>query len=245
MPELTATGAPDRFPTTHWSRVVQSANGSSPEARAALEALCSAYWYPLYAFIRRRGHDPDAAADLVQGLFTQLLERNAFARADPHRGRFRTFLLAVCRNFLADQSEQDRAQKRGGGLAIVSIDSSRAEGRYRAEPADTLTPDRLFERAWALAMLERVLGQLRREHELAGKGPLFERLEPTLAGGSAVAPFAAIAAALGTTEGAVQVAAHRLRRRYRDLVRAEIAATIDDPAEVDDEIRALFAALGS
>ncbi len=245
MPELTATGAPDRFPTTHWSRVVQSADGSSPEARAALEALCGAYWYPLYAFIRRRGHDPDTAADLVQGLFAHLLERNSFARADPHRGRFRTFLLAVCRNFLSDEEEQRRAHKRGGGLAIVSIDGSVAEGRYRAEPADMLTPDRLFERAWALQMLERVLGQLRSEYELAGKGPLFERLEPTLAGGSELEPLAAIAAALGTTEGAIQVAAHRLRRRYRDLVRAEIAATIDDPAEVDDEIRALFAALGS
>ncbi|HKI17633.1 MAG TPA: ECF-type sigma factor, partial [Isosphaeraceae bacterium] len=157
MPESTAAESTDRFPATHWSRVVQSADGSSPEARAALEALCSAYWYPLYAFIRRRGHDPDGAADLVQGLFTHLLERNAFASADPRRGRFRTFLLAVCRNFLADQAEHRQAQKRGGGMAIASLDCSGAEGRYRAEPADTLTPDRLFERAWALAMLERVL----------------------------------------------------------------------------------------
>jgi len=245
MPDFKAPASPERFPTTHWSRVVQSADGASPEARAALEALCSAYWYPLYAFIRRHGHDPATAADLVQGLFTHLLEHNSFAKADPRRGRFRTFLLAACRNFLIDQEEQRRAQKRGGGLAIVSIDRSGAEGRYRAEAADTLTPDRLFERAWALALLERVLGQLRREYDVAGKRPLFERLEPTLAGGAEVESLAAIAAALGTTEGAIQVAAHRLRRRYRDLVRAEIAATIDDPAEVDDEIRALFAALGS
>ncbi len=238
MPDFTVPRSPDRFPTTHWSRVVQSAERSSPEARAALEALCGAYWYPLYAFIRRRGHDPDAAADLVQGLFTHLLEHGSFAKADPRRGRFRTFLLAVCRNFLSDQHERRQAQKRGGGFAVASIDRSGAEGRYRQEPADTLTPDRLFERAWAVALLERVLGQLRREYELAGKGSLFERLEPTLAGGSEAEPLEAIAAALASTEGAVQVAAHRLRRRYRELVRAEIAATIDDPAEVDDEMRA-------
>ena len=232
----------DRFPTTHWSRVVQSGNPSSPAARAAVDALCSAYWYPLYAFIRRRGHDPDAAADLVQGLFAHLLERDAFARADPHRGRFRTFLLAVCRNFLSDQGEQRQAQKRGGGLAIVSIDHSAAEGRYRVEPADTLTPDRLFERGWALALLERVLGQLRHEYTVAGKAALFERLEPTLAAGIDAEPLAAVAAALGATKGAIQVAAHRLRHRYREMIRAEIAATVDDLAEVDDEIRALFGA---
>ncbi len=235
----------DRFPTTHWSRVVQSGNPSSPDARAAIEALCSDYWYPLYAFIRRCGHDPDAASDLVQGLFAHLLERDAFARADPRRGRFRTFLLAVCRNFLSDQAEQRRTKKRGGGLTIVSFDQSAAEGRYCVEPADTITPDRLFERAWALALLERVLGQLRHEYTVAGKTELFERLEPMLAAGIDAEPLVAVAAALGATEGAIQVAAHRLRRRYRELIRAEIAATIDDRAEIDDEIRALFGALAT
>ncbi len=174
-----------------------------------------------------------------------LLERHAFAQADARRGRFRTFLLAACRNFLSDQSAQAQAQKRGGGLAIMSIDQSAAEGRYRVEPVDTLTPDRLFERAWALALLEQVLGQLRHEYTVAGKAALFERLEPTLAGGIDAEPLAAIAAALGATEGAIQVAAHRLRRRYRELIRAEIAATIDDLTEVDDEIRALFGALAT
>ncbi len=245
MADSMAPRPSDRFPTTHGSRVAQSGNASSPEVRAAIEALCSAYWYPLYAFIRRRGHDPDAALDLVQGLFAHLVERDAFARADPRRGRFRTFLLAVCRNFLSDQGEQRQAQKRGGGLAIVSIDQSAAEGRYRVEPADTLTPDRLFERAWALALLERVLGQLRHEYTVAGKAALFERLEPTLAAGIDAEPLAAIAAALGATEGAVQVAAHRLRRRYRVLIRAEIGATVNDIAETDDEIRALFGALAT
>ncbi len=233
------------FPSTHWSLVVQSAEGSSPEARAALESLCGAYWYPLYAFIRRRGHGPDQAADLVQGLFTHLLEHKAFAAADPSRGRLRTFLLAVCRNFLADQDDERRAQKRGGGQSIVSIDRTDAEGRYLAEPADTVTPDRLFDRAWALAMLERVLGQLRREYDTAGKRQLFERLEPLLAGGKGGEPLAGIAAPLAMSEGAVQVAVHRLRRRYRELVREEITATIDDPGGIDDEIRNLFSALQS
>jgi RNA polymerase sigma factor (sigma-70 family) len=232
-----------RFPSTHWSLVVRSADGSSPEARAALESLCGAYWYPLYAFIRRRGHDPDEAHDLVQELFAHLLERNAFAAADPRRGRLRTFLLAVCRNFLADQDDERRAQKRGGGQTIVSIDRQDAEGRYQAEPADTVTPDRLFERAWALALLQRTLGQLRHDYETGGKRPLFERLEPLLAGGTGAEPLASIAASLCMSEGAVQVAVHRLRRRYRELVRAEIAATIDNAADVDDEIRGLFAAL--
>ncbi len=134
------------FPTIHWSRVVRSADGCSAESRAALESLCAAYWYPLYAFIRRRGHDPDAAADLVQGLFTHILEHSTFAAADPGRGRFRTFLLAVCCHFIADQEDERRAKKRGGGQAVVSIDASNAENRYGAETADTVTPERLFER---------------------------------------------------------------------------------------------------
>jgi RNA polymerase sigma-70 factor (ECF subfamily) len=230
------------FPSTHWSRVVQSTEGSSLEVRAALDALCSAYWYPLYAFIRHRGHGPDQAADLVQALFAHLLERNAFAAADRCRGRLRTYLLAVCRNFLADHDDERRAKKRGGGRTVLSIDRSDAEGRYRAEPADTVTPDRLFERAWALALLERVLGQLRREYETAGKRRLFVALEPALAGTSGE-PLGVIATSLGMSEGSVQVAVHRLRRRYRELIREEIASTIDDPAAVEDEIRDLFSAL--
>jgi DNA-directed RNA polymerase specialized sigma24 family protein len=236
---------PQGFPTTHWSRVIRSVDGSSPDAQAALESLCAAYWYPLYAFIRHRGHAPDTAADLVQGLFAHILEQNTLAAADPRRGRFRTFLLAVCRHFLADQADERLAKKRGGGRKFVSIDTSNAESRYRAEPADALTPERLFEHAWALAMLERVLGILRQEYQQAGKGPLFQGLEPSLAGGPGVQRFAAIAEALSMTEGAIQTAAHRLRRRYRELVRDEIASTIDDPAEIDDEIRDLFAALAS
>jgi DNA-directed RNA polymerase specialized sigma24 family protein len=233
------------FPTTHWSRVIRAVDAASPDAQVALESLCAVYWYPLYAFIRHRGHAPDAAADLVQGLFAHILEHNTLAAADPRRGRFRTFLLAVCRHFLADQSDERLARKRGGGRKFISIDTSNAESRYRAEPADALTAERLFEHAWALAMLERVLGILRQEYEQAGKGTLFQGLEPSLAGGPGGQHFAAIAKALGMTAGAVQTAAHRLRRRYRELVRDEIASTIDDPAEIDAEIRDLFAALAS
>jgi RNA polymerase sigma-70 factor (ECF subfamily) len=234
-----------RFPTTHWSRIARAGDFHEPEARAAIEELCRAYWFPLYAFVRRQGYDADASSDLVQGLFARLLEHHALAAADARRGRFRTFLLAACRNYLADRREHDAAQKRGGGQTCLAIDAADAEGRYQAEPAEVLTPERVYERAWALALLERVLGGLRREYEEEGKGPLFARLEPTLVGGPEAEPYAAIALALGTTEGSVQVNAHRLRRRYRDRVRAEIAATVDDPAEVDDEIRDLFAALAS
>jgi RNA polymerase sigma-70 factor (ECF subfamily) len=233
-----------RFPTTHWGRVLSAGDPNAPGAREALAELCAGYWYPLYAFVRREGNGPDAAADLVQGLFVALLERHALAAADARRGRFRTFLLAACRNHLADRREHDRAQKRGGGRIAISIDSGEAEGRYRAEPADSLTPERIFERTWALALLERVLSRLRHEYEANGQGPLFADLEPTLTGGPGARPYAAIAAAASMTEGAVQVAAHRLRRRYRELVRAEIAAIVDDPAEIEDEIRSLFAALG-
>jgi RNA polymerase sigma-70 factor (ECF subfamily) len=234
-----------RFPTTHWSCVVRAGDPSVPGARKAIEELCRAYWFPLYAFVRRQGNEPEAAADLVQGLFVKLMEHNALAAADAGRGRFRTFLLAACRNYLADCRKLDRAQKRGGGRAAVSIDSAAAEGSYSAEPVDHLTPERLYERDWALSLLQRVLSGMRREYENDGKAALFARLEPTLAGGPEALSHAAIAAALGMTEEAVQVAAYRLRRRYRRLLRAEIAATVADPADVDDEIRALFAALGS
>ena len=234
-----------RFPSTHWSRVVRAGDPNAPAARKAIEEFCGVYWFPLYAFIRRQGNEPETAADLVQGLFVKLVEQNALAAADARRGRFRTFLLAACRHYLAACRKFDRAEKRGGGRIAVPIDSAAAEGRYSPEPADHRTPERLYERDWALSLLQRVLSGMRCEYENDGKAALFARLEPTLAGGPDALSHAAIAQALGMTEEAVQVAAYRLRRCYRTLVRAEIAATVDDPAEVDDEIRALFAALGS
>ncbi len=218
----------------------------STGARDALAALCAAYWYPLYAFIRRKGNAPDAALDLTQEYFAGLLERGAVAAADPTKGRFRSFLLADCTHFLAHRREHDRALKRGGGLALLSLsmDTHDAEVRYLREPSHQDTPERLFERDWALAMLEAVLARLRGEYHDSGRGEVFEALKVALSEGPRSIRQAELAARLGTTEGAVQVAVHRLRKRYRAMVREAIAATVADASEVEDEIRALFAALG-
>jgi RNA polymerase sigma-70 factor (ECF subfamily) len=231
------------FPTTHWSRVVAAGDPSAPFAREALAELCRAYWFPLYAYIRRRGHDPDQALDLTQDLFVRLLEKGVLAAADPARGRFRAFLRAVCADFLANQRDRENTLKRGGGRAIVRIDSDEAEGRYAREPAHELTPERIFDRTWALILLGRVLEQLREEYRLASKSATFEVLSPVLSEGSRAVSYATLAARLGTTEGAVRVAVHRLRRRYGERLREEIAATVDEPAEIDDEICDLFAVL--
>jgi RNA polymerase sigma-70 factor (ECF subfamily) len=233
------------FPTTQWSRVVAAGDCAAPEARDALAELCRAYWYPLYAFIRRQGHSPDAALDLTQDYFARLLERRNVAAADPARGRFRSFLLADCTHFLAHARDGQRALKRGGGAVPLSIDARDAEGRYLREPAHASTPERLFERDWALALLSDVLAQLRREYEDSGRGATFDVLRVVLTDDPRAVPQAELAQQLGISTGAVQVAIHRLRRRYRDLLRAAIAETVAHEAEVEDEIRDLFAALGS
>ena len=232
------------FPTTRWGRVVAAGDREASEASEALAEFCDAYWYPLYAFIRRKGHGPDDARDLTQGYFARLLERRPFAAADPSRGRFRSFLLADCRHFLAHEHERAAALRRGGGRPVLSIDARDAEGRYLLEPAADQPPERRFERDWALALLAAVLAGLRREYEDSGRGPTFEAIKGVLTDGRLPAAQAEIARRLGTTESAVQVAAHRLRRRYREAIRAAIAATVADEAEVDDELHALFAALG-
>lgn len=236
---------PGRFPTTRWSRVISAGDADAPLAKESLAELCGAYWYPLYAYIRRRGHDPEKAKDLTQDFFARALERGLLAEADPARGRFRSFLLAVCNDFLANRRDRESALKRGGGRTFFSLDAADAEGRYANEPADGLTPERIFDRSWALTLLARVLDQLGREYDEAGKASTFEALRGTLAGDTEASPYSAVAARLGTTEGAARVAAHRLRRRYGELLRQEIAATLADPAGVDDEIRDLFAALGA
>ena len=241
MPEPPPSPA-GSFPTTRWSRIVAAGDGAA--TGEALAELCAAYWFPIYAFIRRKGNDPERALDLTQGYFARLLERRTVAAADPARGRFRSFLLADCSHFLAHQRDRDDAAKRGGGRAAVSIDARDAEGRYLVEPAHEQTPERLFERDWALTLLEEVLSGLRREYERTGRGAAFEVLKVALDTGSRRVPHAELAARLGTTEAAAQVAVHRLRKRYRESVRAAIAATVADEAEVDDELRALFAALG-
>jgi DNA-directed RNA polymerase specialized sigma24 family protein len=237
------TSSNARFPTTRWSQVVAAGDRADPAAREALAELCSAYWYPLYAFVRRKGHPPDEAADLVQGTFLTLLDRDGLAAVAPERGRFRSFLMAACSHHLADCRDRDRAVKRGGGIIPISIDRALAEGRYSAEPVDELTPERLFDRRWATGLLDRTLSRLEAESIAAGKSALVTHLLPTLTGGRGEVPFAAIAAELGMTEGAVKMAASRLRKRYGALLREEIARTVADPADVEAEVRALFAAL--
>ncbi|MGO9468039.1 MAG: RNA polymerase sigma factor [Isosphaeraceae bacterium] len=246
MTQPQPTSEPPRaghFPTTRWSRVIAAGDRDAPEAREALATLCGAYWYPIYAYIRRQGYAPDDAQDLTQDFFAYVLERGVLAKADPDRGRFRAFLRTVCARRLSGQCDRANAYKRGGGRRILPIDVLDAEGRYAREPAHELTPERIFDRSWAVTLLARVYDELRREYDDAGRAGTFEELRAVLTGGARAAPYASIAERLGSTEGAVRVAVHRLRRRYGMLLRQEIAATVDDPAQVDDEIRSLFAAL--
>jgi RNA polymerase sigma-70 factor (ECF subfamily) len=239
--DMSAAG---RFATTHWSLIVAAREGSASQARAALAALCTAYWYPLYAFIRRQGHSGDQAQDLTQGFFARLLERDFLAVVDRDKGRFRSFLLAACKHFLANEHDRARAKKRGSGQEHLSLDFRDAEGRYTLEPAHNLTAERLFDRQWALTLLDQVLVRLREEFTKAGKATLFERVKGFLMGEKSATPYAQLATELAMTEGALKVAVHRLRRRYRELLQEEIGRTVRDPAEIKDEIADLFAALG-
>jgi RNA polymerase sigma-70 factor (ECF subfamily) len=233
------------FATTHWSLILAAKGRDTPEADEALAALCATYWYPLYAFIRRRGRDPDRAADLTQEFFTRLLEKDYLRSVDPSKGRFRAFLLAACKHFLANEFDREIAQKRGGGRGPVSIDRRDAEGRYLAEPSHELTPERLYERRWALTLLGQALDRLGWEFHRSGKGALYDRLKVILTGAEGAVSYVQIGAALGMTEGAVKKAAQRLRQRYRAILRERIAETVADPGQVEDEIRTLFAVLAS
>jgi RNA polymerase sigma-70 factor (ECF subfamily) len=208
-----------------------------------LSALCEAYWYPLYAFIRRWGADPDAARDLTQGFFISLLERRAFELARPERGRFRTFLLASAKHFLLNEAARSRAAKRGGGAAPLPLAFDEAEGRYQFEPADVTTPETLYERRWALTLIERVLAALRTDWEASGRTAEFDELKESLLGGGPTGGYAAAALRLGTSEGALKVAAHRLRRKFQKRLRQEIGDTVADPSEIDDEIQYLVRVL--
>ena len=223
--------------------VVAAGRRSSPASKAALADLCQRYWYPLYVYVRRRVADVDEARDLTQDFFARLLEKNTLALADPERGRFRSFLLTALKHFLINEWEKARAQKRGGGRKALAIDFEAKESQFTREPAHTWTPERLYERHWALTLLDQVLAQLRQEFQAAGKGKLFEQLKGFLVGDSATATHADAAGKLGMSEGAVKVAAHRLRKRYRELLRQEVAQTVADDNEVEDEIRALFRSL--
>jgi RNA polymerase sigma-70 factor (ECF subfamily) len=234
-----------RFATTHWSMVVSAGQRRAPEAECALATLCASYWFPLYAFVRRAGYSAEDAQDLTQEFFVRLLDKNYLAVADPQRGRFRSFLLGAIKHFLANEQRRQGAYKRGGRQAVISLDFDSGENRYqRMEPADHLTPERLYERRWALALLDLVFGRLREEFRAAGKLPLFDRLKQFLAGRPGETSYQEVAEELAMTEGAVKVAVHRLRRRYRELLKEEIAHTVTSPEALEDELRELRAVLG-
>jgi RNA polymerase sigma-70 factor (ECF subfamily) len=238
-----ATSGRSDFATTRWSLVVAAGEQDDCASAEALAELCQVYWFPVYAYVRHRVGDVHAAQDLTQAFFTRLLERQTFRAADPSRGRFRAFLLTACQRFLVNEWHKGRAAKRGGPVGPLSLDFQAGESRFALEPADTLTPERLFEREWAIALLARVLDRLRQEHAAKGQTEQFEVLKPLLSG-ARPGDVAAAAAALGTSAGAVKVAAHRLRAKYREVLRSEIAQTLDGTADVDEEIRNLFAVLG-
>lgn len=230
------------FRTTRWSLIAAAGDAAGPDGRQALADLCRLYWYPVYAYVRRRTPDRHAAEDLTQGFFARLLEANDLAAADPARGRFRTFLLTSCQHFLANRHDHDTAVKRGGGVKPLSIDFGEGEERFAREPADPHTPEAEFERRWAVALLDQALSALRAEYAESKKVALFDALKGTLTGEAA--GYRELGVRLGLSEGAVKVAVHRLRQRYRDRLRALIAETVDGAAAVDDELRDLFAALG-
>lgn len=230
------------FVTTHWSVVLAAGKGDSPRGTEALEALCRAYWQPLYAFVRRRGYSPDDAQDLTQDFFAWLLRRDWLGRADRERGRFRSFLLTSISHFLANEWDKARAQKRGGGR-IVPLESDVAEANCGWHPKGNPTPEQSFEWRWAMTLLEQVMNRLRDEFARDGSSELFETLKPCLLGERASQPYAPLAAKLGRTEGSVKVAVHRLRQRYRRLLHDEIAHTVAQPEEIEEEMRHLLAVL--
>jgi RNA polymerase sigma-70 factor (ECF subfamily) len=233
------------FATTHWSVVLAAAGRESPQSAAGLEKLCRTYWYPIYAFVRRQGYEVADAQDLTQGFFAHVLSRGFLRRANPAKGKFRSFILGALKYFLADEWAKLQAQKRGGGLAPVFLDAQTAEARYRLEPVDSRDPEKLFERRWATALLDGVLERLEEEFSNADRKRVFDELRVFLLGEKAAASYAEVAATLQMTEGAVKVAVHRLRERYRALFREEVAHTVEAPSEINDEVRHLFAVLTS
>lgn len=232
-----------RFTTTRWSLVLAAGQQKTERSTAALAALCEIYWYPVYAFVRRQGYRTDDCGDLTQAFFARVIEKDYFQSVDPARGRFRAFLCASLRHFLTNERERAQALKRGGRLPAISLDVDAAEGRYQLEPPDGLTPERLFDRRWALMLMERVLHRLRDEHTAAGKADLFDALKGYLTGDDHGVPYSNLAGRIGSSEGAIKVAVHRLRRRFRDVLVAEIAETVEDPADIDGEIAYLLKAV--
>ncbi len=233
------------FPATQWTVVLAAGKNPSPESAQALERLCQSYWLPLYGFVRRNGYSPSDAEDVTQEFFARLLSHEWLGVAEPSKGRFRTFLLTMLSRFMANEWDRAHAQKRGGRVALVSLDTALGEGRYQAEPALSMSPDRLYDRQWAKTLLAEVLGRLGAEQEAAGKGREFAILSPYLTAERGAIPYRDLAAQLGATESAARMAVHRLRKRFRELFREEIARTVARPEEIDEEIRYLLAALAA
>ncbi|MHB8861245.1 MAG: RNA polymerase sigma factor [Pirellulaceae bacterium] len=238
-------GSASRFETTRWSVILAAGQVKTPYSAAAMQSLCQSYWHPLYAYARRRVTDVNEAQDLTQAFFAELLEKNYVDAATPSRGRFRAFLLTAFKHFLSKQWGKARAQKRGGGRTPLSIDFDRADARYGIEPSAGLTPEQLYDRQWAVTLLEQVMAQLAEEYADRGKGELFQRIKDFAIGDHAGARYAHAAASLGMSEAAAKMAAHRLRQRYRQLLREQIAQTVATPQDVDAEIRELFALFAS
>lgn len=233
------------FHTTHWTLVLAASAGHGAEMRQALASLCATYWHPLYAFVRRQGANPQEAEDLTQAFFCHFLERNALAAVQPGAGKFRSFLLACFKHFLAHQRARDQAQRRGGGWTVISLDDGEAETRYALGPVDHMSPDLLFERKWALATLERALAALRREYASGTRCLQFEELEGFLPGGRGCVSREELAARRGVSAGAIDVAIHRMRQRFGVLLREQVAQTVSSEAEVEDELGHLISVLGA
>jgi RNA polymerase sigma factor (sigma-70 family) len=233
-----------QFATTHWSVVLAAGDVASPEAVEALESLCHAYWYPLYAFVRHRGYSPPDAEDLLQGFFTRLLEKHYLGAVDQAKGRFRSFLLAALEHYLANQWDKAKAAKRGGGVEFLSLDAEAGERRYFEEPVSELTPEKLYEQRWAYELLDRVMERVQHEFESSGQTSLFGALKGFLLGEGQGVSYAEVAAQQGLSEGAVKKRVQRLRQHYQELLREEIAHTVARPEDVEDEIRYLFSVVG-
>jgi len=234
-----------QFRTTHWSIVLAAGQLSAPGGIEALGKLCTAYWYPLYAWLRSHGHSMHDAQDLTQAFLVHLLDKDRLQKPTPEKGKFRSFLLASLKNFLANEWDKTQALKRGAKFTFVSVDEEIGESRFRVEPSHNATPDKAFEQSWAMTLLESVLVQLKREYAGAKKSELFEALQGYLSGDKGAVPYAEMAARLNLTEAALKMSVLRLRRRFGELLRAEIAHTVTRPEEIDEEIRALFAAINA
>jgi RNA polymerase sigma factor (sigma-70 family) len=231
------------FTTTHWSLILRARDPSSTEAAEALEKLCQTYWYPLYAFVRREGKDEETAKDLTQAFFLRLFERKDFEGVQREKGKFRSFLLKSMQHFLADEWDKAKALKRGGDKTVVSLDDKDAEARYRLEPVESMSPDKLYDRRWALTVLNEATKRAREEYHASGRGEIYEHLRRHLSGGPDTPACAETARRLETTENTVKSWIHRLRQRNRELVREVIAETVSAPQQIDEELRDLFEAL--